>query len=66
MVLIKTCQCQNCIYCHGGGCGEDAIFVIRFKKHNNQAEIAVCEMCGASLLGAHPDIFEKVERLPPV
>jgi hypothetical protein len=62
MIKIATCQCQNCIYCHGGGCGDEPDFVIRFKEHNRKAEIAVCEMCGVSLLGTHPDVFEKVER----
>lgn len=61
-VKIATCQCQNCIHCHGGGCGNEPDFVIRFKQHNRQAEVAVCEMCGICLLAGHSDIFERVER----
>lgn len=64
MMPIKTCQCQKCIYCHGGGCGDDADVVIRFKEHNGRAEVAVCELCYVGIMGGYPGIFEKVEREP--
>jgi hypothetical protein len=55
---ITQCQCQGCVHCHGGGCTNEPEMVIRFKRHNRNGQVAVCEMCGVILLAGYPDDFE--------
>jgi len=57
-MIITQCQCQDCKYCHGGGCTDDAEMVLRFKRRNRNGQVAVCEMCGVILLAGYPDEFE--------
>lgn len=61
-IQARFCQCQNCIYCHGG-CGDPAEMVLLLARGKPDFErgVAVCEHCGICLLGTHTE-FGKIER----
>lgn len=63
-IQVRFCQCQNCIYCHGGGCGDPATMALLLARNKPEfmREVAVCELCGINLLAAHPTEFEKIQR----